>query len=72
MLNDRSFGPIDRFGHADVVRAANLMAGTHLVCFEALSRLQYGPAKAGFRLKAGLQTSARVFVVPSFSPIPLS
>ena len=27
--------------------------GTHFGCFAALSSLQYGPAKAGFRLKAG-------------------
>ena len=27
--------------------------GTHFGCFAALSCLQYGPAKAGFRLKAG-------------------
>ena len=41
--------------------------GTHFRKFSALLCLQYGPAKAGFRLKAALQTSARVFVVPSFS-----
>ena len=39
----------------------------HFGCLGALSCFQYGPAKAGFRLKAVLQTSARVFVVPSFS-----
>ena len=27
--------------------------GTHFKCFAALSCVQYGPAKAGFRLKAG-------------------
>ena len=27
--------------------------GTYFGCFAALSCLQYGPAKAGFRLKAG-------------------
>ena len=41
--------------------------GTHFRKFAALLCLHYGPAKAGFRLKAGLQTSTRVFVVPSFS-----
>ena len=30
-----------------------LALGTHFGCFVALFGLQYGPAKAGFRLKAG-------------------
>ena len=44
-----------------------MLHGINFGCFAFLFGLQYGPAKAGFRLKAVLQTSARVFVVPSFS-----
>ena len=40
--------------------------GTHFRKFSALLCLQYGPAKAGFRLKAVLQTSTRVFVTRVF------
>ena len=44
-------------GSMDYVKAGRLAGilpnGTHFGCFAALSCLQHGPAKAGFRLKAG-------------------